>query len=254
MSNNILNVLANPPKSIVLDKVRTLLKEQSLLESRKKRLLRPPEKRGKKFTLTNKEIQVVHVATCHLNMWLLDVEKDYPEIEALYHSLKSVSWTFFPTWDREIEYAQNNLNKLSDKLPPEKVNFKIPVGSFFTEIVDTDENIIDITEPSLKLINIRKNITDKGVVEWCLQRKNFIGSDTVFTAKVKYIQPTINPLTFGLSLIMLLAESSNIDEKLRNKWLREANAIYFDVEKEIGVDDYSLKNSAILASLYTRNM
>lgn len=213
------------------------------------RLSKPPKKPSAKFKLTKKEIQVVHVATVHLNIWLLDAIDDYPEVEELYNSIKAVSWSFYNTWDEEVNYAQSNLNKLAGKLPSQIKSFTIPAGSLTTEFSDIDSNIDSISDISLKLIECIKK--EKSVM---FKRQKSISSDTVFTAKVKWVEPSINPLTFGLSLIFILAESKNIDIKLRNKWLKLANKIYSEVEAEIGLTNYSLKNSAILASLYTDKM
>jgi hypothetical protein len=237
MGLNVLNNFPLPPKKLTSLEVR---------------LATPPKKPSAKFLLTRKEIQAVLVATVHLNVWLLDAKGNYPEVEEMYNSLKSVACHFYSSWDSEIAYAQTNLNKLANKLPTEDVKFKIPSGAFYIDMIDEDNNIENITEPSLKLIHIAKPKDGDNV--WSLQRKNFISSDTIFTAKVKWILPTINPLTFGLMVIAVLAESPRIDLKLRQKWLRQLNLIYNTVEDEIGIKQYSFKNSNILASLYTDNM
>lgn len=249
-----LNVLNNPPAKLPPMSLASLIRPKPAkpVLTKQQRLARPPEKPSKKFPLSKKEIQVLHVAVIHINMWLLDSKNDYPEIEELYMSLKTVAWSFYKHWDKEVAYAQSNLNKLASKLPAQTMDFTIPVGSFYTDMVDEEDNIESITEPSLKLIHIAK--PKQGEKVWSLQRKNFINSDTKFTAKVKWVMPTMNPLTFGLALAMFLAESKNIDLKLRQKWMRNAVSIYNDVEKELGINDYSLKNSNILASLYCNNM
>lgn len=234
-------------KSLPAPKVRKPTAKQLRIA----RISAPPKKVGERFLLTNKEIQALHVAAVHINIWLLDAAKDYPDIEELYNSIKSVSWAFNDTWEKELAYAQNVLNKLANKLPYEIVTFTIPAGEEGFIVKDT--NVDWIAEPSLKLIKVISEIEDD-VPKITLRRSNIIKSDTVFTAKVKWVQPTINPLTFGLSVAMVLSESKNINIKLRQKWIKLANLIYNDVEKSLGSDDYSMKNSSILASLYTDKM
>ena len=243
-----LAVLAKPE----LSKEELAIKAMQIKRARR---LAMPARPSKKFKLSNKEIQIVHVATAHLNMWLLDTIKEYPDVEEMYNSIKALSCKYMDIYDREIAYAQKNLNKLSDNLPNKFIDLTIKAGS--TSVIYTDTYVRDIKITGTETLDINRVITNEHEkeVSYTFTLSEPLDSDYTFRAEIYYVVTTINPLIFGLSLIQVIVYFPNIDYKLRERWRLMSNKIYSRVETELnGAKDYSFKNSNLLTKMYTSNI